>query len=296
MASKKWTEMSLSDLVDRLSESEKVGYEPDTFHELMRLITEHDNIMREWIKFIVAIGGAILAALWAVVSFGELRPILKLILIWLIAVVGVAVVIFLTRIVSRVRRWQRWFIQRAQELQLDPAIVTGTHIYPIQKPQPPNWLGNKLKRRVLVFFSSKEDVEQAEEEWSRASAQTQNTGRSLEDDILPSGIGPTSENVIWLNAIFCAALLLGALGLSLFYEKTKSPTVISFDTNLLSTLLPLQISTDHRLTNLPVTVQLGSNLLGARSELQLVLASNAFQPVLKVELRVNTNAPAAAPK
>jgi hypothetical protein len=167
-------------------------YDGETFRELMKLVKEHDDILRNWVKFLVGVAGAVSVALWSVVTFGERGRGLAILSV-LISLFGVVAVVCLTVIIYRVRQWQRWFMLRAQHYQSGAMLI-----FPVGSDDHGGWV-----RRLRSFPAKRLDR-------AFRARRPEECGVSY----LPSGAGPTFDFVAWMSLAFIFVLVAAGVSLS----------------------------------------------------------------------------------
>ncbi len=87
------------------------GTQDDT-GALVTMVTHHDEMCRDYTKFLITIEAAVVAAFWAVLTFGKESPRFAMVAIVIIAIFGGVVAFFLNYIVRRIRRWKKHYTDR----------------------------------------------------------------------------------------------------------------------------------------------------------------------------------------
>jgi hypothetical protein len=185
------------------------------FRDALRMIKEHDDILREWFKFLIGIQAAIVGALWAVVSFSSLPEHGFMWLFRGISLFGIGSVAVLTYSVYRVRQWQQWFIKQAQKLQ-PPLPDKEIALYPLPletKPFRP-WV-----ERVCRLCGSVKWKCSLNRLWRNRDQDSDSKTLHIK---LPSGFGPMFNGLLVLNVVFVIGLSLALWQPSRFRAESKT--------------------------------------------------------------------------
>ena len=98
--------------------------------EMMRLVTHHDEIRKEWMRFLITIEGGVVIAIWALITFSKDIPG------WLVTLgcsmvgaFGVITAESLLKVIDRIQAWRNYYQRAAGQI----AGRLGLEIYPDQE-------------------------------------------------------------------------------------------------------------------------------------------------------------------
>ncbi len=102
-----------------MKEENERGQQPEYIKEalehLVALIINQDHVAQGWLKFLITLQAALVAAISYLFAFAKQQSFI-MITEMLIPIIGIATCIPLTLIVLRERKWQCWYVKRVNAL------------------------------------------------------------------------------------------------------------------------------------------------------------------------------------